>query len=67
MNDQFKFQLNEDEIAKFKEWKKLLKKLPPAAIGGSYTFCFTPTGVGTSVTVVRIDGQKIDLTDYDKW
>jgi len=63
----YKFELDEDEIKKLEAWNKKLKKLPPATIGGGYTFMFTPTGLGTVVEVERADGKKINLTDYDKW
>lgn len=37
------------------------------AIGGAYTWEFTPTGLGT-VTKVRCScGEELDLTDYDSW
>jgi hypothetical protein len=62
-----KFELDEEQVKKYQAWRKKLKKLPPATIGGGETFCFTPTGLGTAVTVKRVDGEEINLTDYDKW
>jgi len=47
-----------------KEWKKD-KVLPQTTIGGAYTICFTPTGIGDFVEVRCIDGTKLDLTEYD--
>lgn len=35
------------------------------AIGGAYTFCFTPTSLGTVATVECACGEKFDVTDYD--
>jgi hypothetical protein len=35
------------------------------AIGGAYTWCFTPTSLGTVVTVECSCGEKLDVSDYD--
>jgi hypothetical protein len=36
--------------------------------GGGYTYCFTPTGLGTVVAVKNsVTNSQIDLTDYDSW
>lgn len=45
------------------------EKLPYyGAIGGGYSFTFTPTGIGMACTVTEfITGESIDLTDYDSW
>ena len=38
------------------------------AIGGRFTYSFTPTGLGMIVEVVDgISGKSIDLTEYDLW
>ena len=37
------------------------------AIGGAYTFSFTPTGLGTVFKVTCSCGDHIDMTDYDSW
>jgi hypothetical protein len=37
------------------------------AIGGAYTWCFTPTGIGTVVKVRCSCGEELDLTDYGSW
>jgi hypothetical protein len=60
------FTLSAEQMEKFKEWKKD-KSLPPTTMGGGYTICFTPTGLGDIVEVRCIDGTKIDLTDYDSF
>jgi hypothetical protein len=38
------------------------------AIGGRFTYMMTPTSLGT-VCKVRdnLDGDEIDVTDYDMW
>jgi hypothetical protein len=59
------FTLTEEQMEKFNEWRKS-KDLKQVAIGGAYTFCFTPTGIGIFETVKCIDGTELDLTEYDK-
>jgi hypothetical protein len=58
------FVLSSEQMEKFKEWKKD-KVLPQTTIGGAYTICFTPTGIGDFVEVKCVDGTKLDLTEYD--
>jgi hypothetical protein len=58
------FSLSAEQVKKFKEWKKD-KVLPQTAIGGAYTICFTPTGLGDIVEVRCVDGTSLSLTDYD--
>jgi len=60
------FTLTVEQIEKFRQWKKDKKTLPITAIGGAYTICFTPTGLGDLVEVRCVDGTKLDLTEYDK-
>ena len=41
---------------------------PCGAIGGRFTYEFTPTGIGTAIRVrCACDDWEIDLTDYDMW
>lgn len=37
------------------------------AIGGAFTYSFTPTSLGVIVKVTHVDGGEIDLTDYMSW
>ena len=37
------------------------------AIGGQYSYKFTPTFLGTAVTVKCACGQEKNVTDYDSW
>ena len=65
------FEITEKQYKKYKRWRNAKKKkegeLYVGAIGGAYTFCFTPTGIGEIVTVKAADGEELDLTDYDTW
>lgn len=58
--------LDEDQSIKLYNWKKKFKP-STAAIGGEFTYCFTPTGLGTIIKVKHYKGEEIDLTDYDSW
>lgn len=59
-----KFELNEKQIKKFEEWRNSKrKKTYTAAIGGAYTFSFTPTSIGVMVEASHADGDRIDLTE----
>ena len=67
MEKEFKemtFTLSPAQVNKFKDWAKT-KSLPQTAIGGAYTICFTPTGLGEYAEVRCVDGTKLSLTDYD--
>lgn len=65
------YEITEKQFKKYEKWRRAKKKkdgeLYVGAIGGAYTFCFTPTGVGLIVTVKAADGDTLDLTDFDTW
>jgi hypothetical protein len=37
------------------------------AIGGRFTYEFTPTGLGTCVVVTCVCGAELNITDYRDW
>lgn len=63
-----RFTLLLDQQAKLKAWIQQRPACPVGAIGGRYTYEFTPTGLGV-VCKVRdsVSGAVIDLTEYDEW
>lgn len=71
------FYLTPKEILKGHNWQKAHdaeKHIPPGktyrysgAIGGAYTWCFTPTSIGTIASIRCSCGEKLDITDYDEW
>ena len=63
------FKLTEEQEKKLTKWKKKLnKKEETGAIGGAFTYAFTPTSLGIIVEVIHApSGEKINLTDYDSW
>jgi len=42
---------------------------PSAGVsGGLFSYCFTPTGLGCTVSVrENIKGESLDVTDYENW
>lgn len=65
------YELTEKQYKKYRRWRNAKKKkdgeLYVGAIGGAYTFCFTPTGVGIVISVKAADGDVLNLTDFDTW
>ena len=65
------FTLTAEQMKKFDTWRieKNNKngEVNVGAIGGAYTFCFTPTGLGIIEEVRCADGTKINLTDINNW
>ena len=77
------FELNNKEKERFDAWKELHDQECPfsrvnmeknvyqiCAIGGRFSYIFTPTGLGTTIEVecaCKKGDYKIDLTDYDVW
>lgn len=64
----FDFNLSEKQKQKWEDWKKSLPKLEEGhfgAVGGGYSFHFTPTGIGTIIKATREDGYEIDLTEWE--
>ena len=61
-----KFQLNEVEQKRLKEFQEKVKKKKKKY--GLYTFSFTPTGIGYAVEVMSHETlETINITDYDSW
>ena len=60
------FELSEEQIKKYEEWRSRKKGSYRGPIGGGYTFCFTPTSIGVTVVVKCDDGTHLDLTEYEK-
>ena len=62
------FRFTKEQMIKFDAWRESKKNtLPPSTVGGAYTFCFTPSGIGETQVVKCVDGTELDLTDYDNF
>lgn len=65
------FLISDADAKKINAWKKQQEKKTKGeygAIGGGYTYEFTPTGLGIIFKVTNaVTKQTLDLTEYDKW
>ena len=65
------FSLDEKQLNDLNEWKSELEKHDVGAIGGAFTYTFTPTSLCIIAKVYYLMGtfaeQSIDLTDYESW
>ena len=62
------FRLTEEQTTKLLDWMNALPVAETGAVGGRFTYMFTPTGIGLVVKVEDgITKQQIDLTDYNDW
>lgn len=61
------FELTEEQIKKYEEWRSSKKGSYRGPIGGGYTFCFTPISIGVIVVVKCDDGTHLDLTEYENF
>jgi len=81
-----RFVLEGVELQKFEAWAAEHNKkcpfyddgtqpsCPSGAIGGQYTYCFTPTGLGHVIVIeclcFKVHGNKdgtVNVTDFDSW
>lgn len=58
-----------EQIKKIQAWKVNLPEIDEDVFGSEYLYeySFYPTGLGVVAKVRRVDGQELDLTDYDSW
>lgn len=70
----FSFELDDDEAKKLLAWKAEhqcqfygREDSYAGAIGGPFTYSFTPNGLGVVAVVSCGCGAKIDVTDYSGW
>lgn len=62
------FQLDTTQQNKLNKWFKIKDLTKCGTISDRFTYCFTPTSLGTIVTVQdQLDKTEIDLTDYEEW
>jgi len=62
------FSLTEEQEKELLSWMENHEVVYEGAIGGRYTYKFTPTSLGVIAKVKDcITKTEIDLTDYDAW
>lgn len=59
------FPITPEQNAKIKEWMKKYEELKFGAIGGAFTYCFTPTGIGVFAKVKGPDGDELEFQEAD--
>lgn len=66
--DIMKFELSEEEQEKLAAWRSTHEEVYTGAIGGRYTYSFTPTSLGEVILVTdNVTGEELNLTDYESW
>ncbi len=62
------FCLNDKQLEQIKAWASKHEKVYTGAIGGRYTYTFTPTSVGMIVNVIDcVTKEKLDISNYEDW
>lgn len=60
------FKITEEQMAMIQKWQNKIKKKHGEY--GMYSYTFTPTGVGVSLTVFSyLANKQKDFTNYDLW
>lgn len=83
MDDKMEFRISGVELERVRNFKKnhecflpnaskkeqrlLGQKKKQGAIGGQYTYSFTPTSLGTAVSMRCACGKEENVTEYDSW
>jgi len=66
-----KFELHGKEIERADAFEKKhveCARKQPTAIGGNIKYHFTPTSIGTAVSIeCSLCGEEENITDYDLW
>ncbi len=61
-----KFELSETQMKKLKKWQEAIKIIYGEY--GTFTYEFTPTGIGDGVDVYsHLSKTKLDLTEVENW
>ena len=60
------FTLTGEQYEKYLKWKDHCD-IDSGAIGGRHSFKFTPNGLGVIVVIECLCGERINLTEFDKW
>lgn len=63
---------SDEQLEKIHIWQTMHDKTCPmkynsGAIGGRFTYSFTPTGVGVIKLVICACGEKYDVSAYEEW
>lgn len=74
MNDYSGFHISKEDAEKIRTWInkhdltcKFSDPMSCGAIGGRFTYQFTPTGLGMITSIVCACNEEFNFTDYDYW
>jgi hypothetical protein len=60
------FALEPDQVKRLEKWQAKIKKKYKQY--GTYTYMFTPCGMGTAIKVYsHLAKEELDLSDVDNW
>jgi hypothetical protein len=59
------FELSEEQIKKYLNWREGKDEVYCGAAGGCFTLQFTITGLGLIVNATCTDGTELDLTEWE--
>jgi cytochrome c biogenesis protein CcdA len=63
-----KFQLTENQSKLALEWMEEKRTEKQGAIGGQFTYQFTPCSIGVFVSIVDcVTKEELDLSEYDNF
>jgi hypothetical protein len=67
----FKFEIPDEDADKSRIWRQEHKKVcelrDVGAIGGKYTWLFTPTSLGCIIILKCACGEELDLSHSENW
>ncbi len=67
-NKNIRFALTEEQTQRLRDWSASRPFIGAGAIGGRYTYQFTPTNIGLIIKIEDVLGKEtLDLTDYEDW
>lgn len=64
------FYLDDSQLKRISDWIKEKQKdnRSTGAIGGRFTYNFTPTTIGAVVVVIdNLTKEELDVSDYESW
>ncbi len=61
------FSVDKMQIRKLSEFGHKHLECHKGGVGGALTYSFTPTSLGVIVKLNCVCGDKIDVTEYERW
>lgn len=62
------FEISPEQLVKIYDWMGMRKYQSRSVDGARFTYCFTPTSIGTVIKVIdEVTGDEFDASDYENW